>query len=256
MIQILIIENEEQETSSFHNTLNFFNSLEVSTAKNYTEALDTIKKHYFDIIFFDLTCKDNDCINAVAFNSETLVIVFNANNNIDSEREFLSLGAKDYIKRDINTDLLKVRIENYIEIVQLRKKRLYSSYAINLFNENIFQRTVTFHLNSSTAIVEFWDYSMYEHIEAYENIKESVGVLYAIGTWLFKNNFSPKVFKEFDHDNLYFTLMPVDSLSENIIKSLILKNDKEVTFLKKDDKLSLKLKKITDQSNVEKKSNV
>ncbi|MEA3374364.1 MAG: response regulator [Campylobacterota bacterium] len=255
MVNILVIENAEENRCALQEALEHFDNLKIVSVNSYEEAVELSKEHYFELVFFDVSCIDKVCFETIrtlkALNVEMIIIAFNSEHDPETEQTILSLGAKDYINKFIDVDLMAQRLENYLEIIQLKKQQLFNTEAVNLFNKNIFQRMTTFNLDSHTGIVEFWDYFMEDHIETYEYLKESIGILYAFSSWLFKSHHECQVIQELDHSALYLTMTPIDTLSDKVIDDIFRKYDGNVAYLKQDNKLSLKLNKIGVEAAME-----
>ena len=251
MINVLLLEQEEEHNSALHEALNSFEDLNVTVAAGYDQAIKLNKSIFFELLFFDASCQKEKCESILSNNIETMIIAFNGESDKKDGAKLISLGIKDYLSKNIGVDLLKHRIKNYVEIIELRKNRLFNTEAVNLFEKKIYQRTLNFQLNSHSGVVEFWDYFMdkvNKGQEEHENLKNSTKVMYAFASWLFKINQNSKVSVEYSNDAMFITLQPVEALSYKTVEDVMDKHDKGVNFKKQGNKLSLKLDRIVTQS--------
>lgn len=246
MISVLIIEDER--IASLHDALNSFTHFNIVTVNTLETAIKANNKQYFDLVFLDTSCPQDDSLKCIrelkTYNVATMIVLFEDDNSQELEHTFLSLGVKDLIKKSIHTELMIHRIKNYIEIIELKKKSLFSSGVVNLFDKHVYQHMVVFKLNSQTARVEFWDYFMNNHFATYKNAQELVGVLYALASWQFLNHKECEIIKETSHDLMYLTLFPINSISDEIIEHVLRSHDENVVYIREGNKLSIKIEKI------------
>ena len=95
----------------------------VFTAKSGHEAVNSAKKHLPDTILLDVLMPEMDGYETIAVlkNTEETknipVIFITGLDDIDSEKKGLVLGAVDYILKPFNFDVVKLRVENQLKIV-------------------------------------------------------------------------------------------------------------------------------------------
>lgn len=245
MIHILVIQKDKETKGSLYNVLKSLDNIKLSIVVEISEAIDLLKKNYFELVFLDASEELLDSATTIKkHNSETMIVSFNSEYDERLKERMFAIGIKDCIRKNTSEDVISLRIHNYLEIVALKKQRLYNTQAVNLFDKNIFQHFVVFKLNTPSGRVEFWDYFKNEHFKMYEFIEESIGVLYAFSSWIYENNRECEIIKETGDNALYLTLQPVDFISDEVVQDIIAKHDKGVQYLKKENKLSLKLSTI------------
>lgn len=250
MKNILIIQKSQQEIGPLHEGLRHFDDINIVITHDKEEALALLSDQYFELLFFDL---DYDSIEVVKilkeYNPETILIAFNSDLSPAQREKALALGARDCIRKTIDNELIRMRLANYFELVTHKKQSLFHTDAINLFDKSVFSRMVTFKLDSYTAIVEFWDYFRDEQFKEYENIDASIATLYAFALWLSRNDLECKIVKETNPSSLYLTICPMDFISEQVVKNILLKHDKGVAYLRDENRLSLKLDRLDPESS-------
>ena len=95
----------------------------VFTAKSGHEAVNSAKKHLPDTILLDVLMPEMDGYETIAAlkNTEETknipVIFITGLNDIDSEKKGLAMGAVDYIPKPFNSDIVKLRVQNQLKIV-------------------------------------------------------------------------------------------------------------------------------------------
>jgi len=257
MIHILVIQQEQTKEGPLHNVLRSKKEIKLTLATDPNDAMDLLKKNYFELVFLDASPELLDSAATIKrHNSETMVVSFNSEYDEKLKEKMFSIGIKDCIRKNTSEDVISLRVQNYLDIVALKKQRLYNTQAVNLFEKNIFQHFVVFKLNTPSGRVEFWDYFKNEHFKMYELIEESIGVLYAFSSWIYENNRECEIIKETGQDALYLTLQPVDFISDEVVQDIISKHDKGVQYLKKENRLSLKLTAIESKPKPLEKSKI
>jgi PAS domain S-box-containing protein len=107
--KILIIDDEEGIRFTFQKFLSSQN-YEVSTAKDFEEALDCISKDSYDVVFADIILKGKTGMDVLREikkrNLNCPVIMITGYPNIDTASEAVRLGAFDYIPKPIQKDAL------------------------------------------------------------------------------------------------------------------------------------------------------
>ena len=98
----------------------------IEIAKNGTEAIALISKHYFDVVVTDLKMPGGldgiDVLEASkAVNHRTEVILITAHATIDTAVAAMKKGASDYLQKPINFDELMIRLEKINNMKKLVK---------------------------------------------------------------------------------------------------------------------------------------
>ncbi|MEW6601092.1 MAG: sigma 54-interacting transcriptional regulator [Nitrospirota bacterium] len=107
--RILIIDDEEGIRFTFNKFLSSEN-YEVSTAKDFDEAMDCISKNNFDVVFADIILKGKTGMDVLreikTRRMHCPVIMITGYPNIETASEAVRLGAFDYIPKPIQKDAL------------------------------------------------------------------------------------------------------------------------------------------------------
>jgi len=107
--KILIIDDEEGIRFTFNKFLTA-NNYEVSTAKDFEEAMECISEKDFDVIFADIILRGKTGIDILReIKNKKLncpVIMITGYPNIETASEAIRLGAFDYIPKPIQKDAL------------------------------------------------------------------------------------------------------------------------------------------------------
>lgn len=242
MYSVLVIHSENIDKSPLQKSLESFKDIHITHVDSVEKALNIFEKRYFEILFLDSTLNVFDDLHKFyERNKELIIICIYDIYDEQKRKKDIEAGIKDCINKDVDEDLLKQRISNYIELVQLNKERTFHSKAINLFDEDIYQRFITFKLNSSRAKLEFWDYFSDSYFDKYEKMSKSLDILYAFASWIFLNNRDCELIKETSPESMYLTLQPIDYMNTKIINNIIEKYGKDVNYLIQKHKLSIKV---------------
>lgn len=122
--RILIIDDSPFNIRLLGNTLH--DEHKVIVAKNYTDALDCALNKAPDLILLDIESPDLDAykiFGALQNNIRTReipIMIITAMNDGVYESACLELGAIDFIKKPFNPKLVKLRVQNHIELKMLR----------------------------------------------------------------------------------------------------------------------------------------
>ncbi|MFC1602715.1 diguanylate cyclase [Pseudomonadota bacterium] len=122
--RVLIIDDSPVNIRLLGNVLH--DEYQVSVAKNYTDALDHALNKVPDLILLDIESPDLDAYRIFGTlqnnpcTKEIPIIIITAMNEGVYESACLELGAIDFIKKPFNPKLVKLRVQNHIELKMLR----------------------------------------------------------------------------------------------------------------------------------------
>lgn len=252
MFSILIVNNNKEiDKSSIVNIIQNF-QVRIVEASTLNIALELFNTRYFDIMFFDSSLEAANFIETYKNENSNLIIISVYNELIKQIKEdALSKGINDCISISADSDILKQRIANYINLAKLKREELLFSDSINLFNEEVNKHFLTFKIDTTKSQNEFTEYFSSSYFHKYSNIQESIDLLYAFSSWMCLNHRECEIIKETAEEMMYLTLMPIDFMSEDIITSLIQKHANKVDYKIGSYKLSLKL----DSSSLQRVAN-
>ena len=118
---VLIIDDETANIIALTNILS--SSYNVFAAKNGPDAITLAEKHLPDVILLDVLMPGMDGYEVISTLKSTdktrdiPVIFITGLDNIDAEKKGLSLGAADYIPKPFNPDIVKLRVQIQIKLV-------------------------------------------------------------------------------------------------------------------------------------------
>jgi len=118
---ILIVDDEKPNLIMLTHILS--KKYTVYAAKSGQEAIDSAKNNIPDTILLDVLMPEMDGYDTIAVLKNTAetknipVIFITGLDDIDSEKRGLALGAVDYILKPFNSEIVKLRVDNQIKIV-------------------------------------------------------------------------------------------------------------------------------------------
>jgi len=118
---VLIVDDETANIMALTSILS--PEYDVFAAKNGPDAITLADEHQPDIILLDVIMPDMDGYEVIAAlkYSETAksipVIFITGLNNSEAEKKGLALGAADYITKPFNPEIVKLRVQNQIKLV-------------------------------------------------------------------------------------------------------------------------------------------
>ncbi len=115
---ILVVEDEPVTQRLIKKILEEQHGYGVVTAGDGIEALMELGKREFDLILSDLSMPNLDGFKLLDFinmkNIRTPIIFLTGSDDVEDEIKVLALGAKDYVRKPINRDLLLLRISKLL----------------------------------------------------------------------------------------------------------------------------------------------
>jgi len=118
---VLIIDDETANIIALTNFLS--PDYAVFAAKNGPDAITLAVKHLPDVILLDVLMPDMDgyevigTLKKIEKTREIPVIFITGLDNADAEKKGLALGAADYIAKPFNADIVKLRVQMQIKLV-------------------------------------------------------------------------------------------------------------------------------------------
>jgi len=127
---LLIVEDEENLRETLKLNLEI-EGYEVSTASTGIEALNAIKKEYFDLLLLDIMLPEMDgitvCENIRLQNNDVPILFLSARNSGVDRIEGLKKGGDDYMTKPFNLEELLLRVEKLVT----KSKKLRERAPIN-----------------------------------------------------------------------------------------------------------------------------
>jgi CheY-like chemotaxis protein len=225
-------------------------ALNIFTARNGEEAVNTCDENHIDIIFMDLmmpTMNGNEATKMIkAKHPKTMIIVISAFGDEAKQKEMLKNGAEDYMIKPVNAPLFKSRLNNYLQLLRTRNHIGIAPKAHNLFTSKIYNYHMDFTVASDADLSEFWEailirLDFQRHID---NLSDFVRFIYRIGTLQLQQKYQFHIKVEEDAENFFFTLDNVQLIGCKHIDALIDKHYGEAVHICKENLLSFKLPKM------------
>ncbi len=246
-MNILIVDDYQDNRMAIELLLEDIDGVVIKEAVDGAEAISMCREEKFDLIFMDIMMPNIDGIEATkaikAFSASTMIIALSALDDEKSKNLMLQSGAEDYITKPINSELFMQRVKNYLTIISLRAKPMQTTKAASLFSDTVYPLSKTFTIDSEASLAYFWDYSLNNSTCMAENISDVVRVIYGIGLWLLKTNHTFTIVSEENENSLYLTQTSLGSISEIVIRNILLKHCQNTAFILKDGVLSFRLNK-------------
>ena len=118
---VLIIDDETANIIALTNILS--SEYDVFAAKNGVDAISLAEEHMPDVILLDVIMPEMDGYEVISTlktlekTKDIPVIFITGLDNIEAERKGLALGAADYIPKPFNPDIVKLRVQIQIKLV-------------------------------------------------------------------------------------------------------------------------------------------
>ena len=150
--KILIVDDNKDNRLTLELLLEEMEDVELSSASDGLEALELCKNSFYDIIFMDVMMPVMDGITSTKeikkISPKSMIIAVSALDNEEQKKEMILSGAEDYIRKPIDSSVFVKRTQNYIELLDLREKRVFDHLASNLFTKELFNRITTFRVSN------------------------------------------------------------------------------------------------------------
>ncbi|MCF6172367.1 MAG: response regulator [Campylobacteraceae bacterium] len=231
---ILIVDDDEVIRTILTVVLRkFFNqeypflNLNISLAQNGKEAFEIQEKNAQDIILSDITMPIMDGFEftrRVRLSNKTVPILVLS--KLDEEADIdkiMQSGATNYTSKPLNKRLFLAQIRIFIDFYIYRQNR-YNRKAINLFTKSVFRRKTEFLVEKEDDLFEFWEFII-ENIADKYNTENALEFIYDIEILMIKEGSSNNIILEEDYNNLYLTILNIDSLEEKIVLNMLKKVD-------------------------------
>lgn len=125
-ISLLVVDDIENNRVALKMRLALAGYEDVAEAANGRQALEMLRKGSFDLVLLDVMMPDVDGYTVLSeMKSDTQlrdipVVMVSALDDLSSVIRCIELGAADYLTKPFNPTLLKARIDNYSEKIELR----------------------------------------------------------------------------------------------------------------------------------------
>ncbi len=246
--RVLVVDDNPNNRLTIELLLEEF-EVEILSAENGEQALAITKEKAPDLILMDLMMPVMDGIEATRqireFSSRVMIVAVTALDDEGSKEQMLRFGAEDYLRKPIDPEIFTRRVHNYLELIELRasKGQAANEAAANLFDDRVFYHVSLFHVRKKEALAEFWEHFLARRPSDAEGLSDCVRVIYALGSWLLKSGHFFRIVAEENEENLFLTLVGVESVAPTVIRNILLKHYPGGLYKIEGDHLSFRLKK-------------
>ena len=247
-MNVLIVDDNRDNTLTLELLLEDFADLSIEEAQNGQEAVEMCQQKHYHLIFMDLMMPVMDGIEATRrireFDKKSMIIAVTALDDEESKEKMILYGAEDFIVKPIDSTVFRKRVENYLEILSYRHNKSYDNEAVNLFDKKVYNRSMVIRVFDAASLSEFWEYFLANENKNTYGLSEGVRILYALGAWQIRNGHRFTYVGEESDEYYYITQQGLDSISESVIRHLLLKHYADGTYLINDGLLTIRLPKV------------
>lgn len=258
-MNILIVDDNADNRMTIELLLEDVDNINIKEATDGAEAIAICKENTFDLIFMDIMMPRVDGIEATkeikSFSPSSMIIALSALDDEKSKHKMLQSGAEDYITKPINSELFSQRLKNYIKIISMRYKAPHFIETTSLFSDSVYPLSHTFNIDCEASLAYFWDYYLNSANNNIKDICDVIRLIYGLGLWLLKTDRTCKIISEENDNYLYFTQQPLTSISERVVRNILIKHSQNMPYIFKDGVLSFKLSKISPLQSESKSDN-
>ncbi|NOQ31085.1 MAG: response regulator [Helicobacteraceae bacterium] len=255
MINILIVDDNKNNRMILHLLLEDYMeenddvSFDIDEAEDGQIAIDKTNEKQYNLIFMDIMMPNVDGIEATKIirskNSTSIIIAVSAVDDIQRQKTILANGAEDYISKPINVNIFQSRLANYLLLLDSRSHKRLSSDNINSYTNAIFSRHMTFNITSEDSLSEFWEYYLLDSEEKYDGLSDIIRTIFSIGeVFIKKLKESVRVIVEESQEDIYFTIVNVEQVSEKLINLVLSRNSITKDYKIDNSNISFKLSKV------------
>ncbi len=159
--KILIIDDDPRMCESLKELLGR-EGYKIRTKNNGSAAIEVLTKESFDLVLTDIVLPDFEGYRIIDFlnahNPEIPIIVMTGYPSIESAIKALQKGARDYLRKPIDTDELLMRIRNALEHKKLKKDHKQAVEKIE--QQNVFLKTIIESLQHPFCVLDADNYQI------------------------------------------------------------------------------------------------
>jgi CheY-like chemotaxis protein len=233
-MNILIVDDYELNRIFLKELLKRFQktveqSIKISEANDGKMAVAACKNSFYDLVLMDIFMPNMDGVLATKIihqeSPKTMIIAVSGIDDDALKYDILKNGAEDYISKPVNPEIFLKRMIHYADIINARSTlapKRTGIDVINLFDNNVYSRRISFLIFNQISLSDFWDYLMQsQHNSSFVDV---VRLLYGIGIWQLKLGYKFYIFLEEGTDFWYFTITNANLLDSKTLLQIIEKN--------------------------------
>jgi two-component system chemotaxis response regulator CheY len=230
MTKILIVDDLEDNRIIIKSILKNIKDIEIFEAEDGAVAVEISKQEQIDITLMDIMMPVMDGFEATKQikqnRAETIVIVITAFDDEETEKKVRDIGADSFFIKPIDYDILRYKIQNFIQFIEIKKnsKMIFTKKnAINPFNNDIRNMKIFYYITNEDDMMDFGTWLI-----DYQNTHSSqlsilscsiVDFLYKIMIDSISKHENLTIIIEDGFDAIYINLAIPKLLDDTIIKS-------------------------------------
>lgn len=252
MKKILIVDDNENNRMLLRVLLEGYAEennivLHIREAVNGLEASLIAENEHFSLILMDMMMPQMDGIEATkrirAQDAKVMIVAVSGVDDTERQQQILQNGAEDYISKPINADIFLTRLDNYLSLIDSREtvSKKFNPSAANLFTQETFSRKLLFYVQNEDELAQFWEYYLLDSREQGESLSDAIRTVYAIASVGLKVGAELQIIVEESMNNMFITLIGIESMDAKIIKMIMAKNPTVTDYQIEDGKISIRL---------------
>jgi CheY-like chemotaxis protein len=223
-INVLITDDIEDNRLVLKNICRKIQNLRVFEAVNGEQAVETVKKQPIDIVLMDVMMPVMDGFEATGIikkmENPPTVIVVTAIADKETENKFIELGVDGYIRKPIDRDIIKAKLEGLKNTITLRKgakTTLSSKKPISKLAKKCRNYKTYFFIENEDDAMDFglWltdEKTKIDNSFSFE-FEDTLAAIYKICSVSLKANESVTIVVEGDFENLFATIILPNHIS-------------------------------------------
>lgn len=217
----------------------------ILSAENGVEAVSLCQTEQVELVLMDVMMPVMDGIEATSkireFDKDVMIVAVSALDDEEAQKKMLRQGCEDYVRKPVESSVLKKRVLNYLELLELRQKKVYDNEAVNLFDKNVYNRFTQFRISNKESLAEFWEFFLTDDHKASSELSDCVRIIYALSLSMLKHQSQFTIYMEENKEHLYLTINGIRAIGEKVIRNILQRHFREGRFVMEGDKLSFML---------------
>lgn len=240
-INVLITDDIEDNRLVLKNICRKIQNLKVYEAVNGEQAVETVKKQPIDIVLMDVMMPVMDGFEATGLikklpNPPTVIVV-TAIADKETENKFIELGVDGYVRKPIDRDIIKAKLEGLKNTITLRKgakTTLSSKKPISRLAKKCRNYKTYFFIENEDDAMDFglWltdEKAKIDNSFSFE-FEDVLAAIYKISLVSIKANENITIVVESDFENLFITMIMPNHMSCDTALSKLEKDVKESIY--------------------------
>lgn len=230
MTNILIVDDLEDNRIIAKSVIKNIKDVDIFEAEDGVEAIDIVQNNDIDIVLMDIMMPNMDGFEATKvikkLKPEIMVIVITALDDKTTEGKISNIKIDGFFVKPIDYDLLKFKIQNFINFLQIKKniKTIFTQKsAINPFSNDIRNMKIFYYIKNEDDMMDFgnWimDYQSRHLTQATILSCTTVDFIYKIMIDSIHKGETLTIIMEDGFDNLYINIAIPKELDRDILSN-------------------------------------